>query len=53
MRRIPVWMWVIAALIVVKSIFSVIAALDDPAPGATATVPSHPAAVTASPGTPH
>ena len=52
-QRIPVWMWVIGALLLMRSVFSVMAAFDHPSPGATTTVPSHPAAVTPSPGTQH
>jgi hypothetical protein len=53
MQRIPVWMWVIGALFLMRSVFSVMAAFDDPEPGVTTAVPSHPAAVAPSPGTLH
>jgi Protein of unknown function (DUF2510) len=52
-QRIPVWMWVIGALFLMRSVFSVMAAFDHPAPGVTTAVPSLPAAVTPSPGTSH
>ena len=52
-QRIPVWMWVIGALFLVRSVFSLMAAFDHPAPGTTTAVPSHPAVVAPSPGTSH
>ena len=52
-QRIPIWMWVIGALFLLRSVVSVMAAFDDPAPGTTTAVPSHPAAVTPSAGTAH
>ena len=50
-QRLPIWMWVIGALFLLRSVVSVMAAFDDPAPGTTTAVPSHPAAVTPSAGT--
>jgi hypothetical protein len=52
-QRIPVWLWLIGGLLVLRSITSVIAAFDPPAPGATTAIPSHPAVATPSPGTSH
>jgi hypothetical protein len=52
-QRIPVWMWVIGALFLVRSVFSLMAAVDHPAPGVTTGGPPHPAAATPSTGTSH
>ena len=52
-QRIPIWMWVIGVLFLVRSVFSLMAAFDHPAPVATIAVPSHPAVVPPSPGTAH
>ena len=52
-QRIPAWMWVIGALFLVRSVFSLMAAFDHPAPGTPIAVPSQPAVVVPAPGTQH
>jgi hypothetical protein len=52
-QRIPIWMWVIGALFLLRSVVSVLAAFDSPAPGTHSAVPAHPAVVSPSPATSH
>lgn len=47
--RIPMWMWVIGALLLLRSVAGVVAAFQDPAPGPASTVLPHASAVSTPP----
>lgn len=51
-RRLPVWLWIVGSLMVVRTLFGVVAAFDNAGTGSTSTVTHHPSAVS-SPATPH
>lgn len=51
-KRLPVWLWIVGSLMVVRTLFGVVAAFDNSGTGSTSTVTHHPSAVS-SPATPH